>query len=321
MKKDIFLERIFSYHIPIKFPHRLQWRKIYILPTPQGILFIIVLIGMLVGSLNYNNNLGFLLTFLLGSMAFISMFYSIKNLAGIEILSSIATPVFAGEIAKYEFMVRVEKDKRPAVSFNFGKGAKTVKDFLNDSNNCVKVSAMTEKRGIFYPKPLVISTQYPFGLFRSWAILKIKKGCTVYPKPLSGKVDPTVDITSGDNNNEKEIWGVDDFKELRPYQPGDPIHRISWKAFSRSLNLFTKTFIGKTGSGILLDWDSVNEYNIEKKLSIFCHGVLKLHRMNIVYGLNLPEESIREGSGDSHKHRCLKALALVSSPQIDHEGR
>ncbi|HWM27174.1 MAG TPA: hypothetical protein VNQ14_01850, partial [Woeseiaceae bacterium] len=44
---------------------RLRSRRIYILPTGVGAIFALMTFAMLLGSMNYNNNLSFLLTFLL----------------------------------------------------------------------------------------------------------------------------------------------------------------------------------------------------------------------------------------------------------------
>ncbi len=314
MKKSGRLKIFFPRKTSIQLPHQLHWRRIYILPTAQGLLFIVILIGMLIGSINYSNNLGFLLTFLLGSMTFISMLHAIRNMTGIRIISSGTEPVFAEEAAVFEFYVCSEKYRRFAISFSYKGEKETIRDIALDTNSHINVHAMTQKRGRFTPGPLVISSRYPMGLFRAWVVLPIHTACTVYPKPLAGQLNLGADTSSGDDENGKEITGVDDFKELRPYQPGDPLQRISWKAFSRGLDLFTKLFVGKAGSAVCLTWDSVASMNIEKKLSILTHGILKLHRMNLVYGLTLPGEFIDQGSGDAHKHRCLKALAMFALP-------
>lgn len=307
-----FLRKIMLSRAPAELPLLLHWRRIYILPTPQGLMFIIILLGMLAGSINYSNNLGFLLTFLLGSMTFISMLYTIRNLTGIRILSWGAEPVFAGETAVFELLVYAEKEKRPAVSFSYTDEKETIRDIAAGSNTRIKVPVETRQRGRFQPGPLTISSRYPMGLFRAWVVLKVEFFCIVYPKPLSGTVSADWAADEGEEENGREIPGVDDFKELRPYQPGDPLQRISWKTFSRGLDLFTKSFVGRAGSTVFLNWDSVKTMNVEKKLSILSHGVLKLHRMNLVYGLNLPGESVDQGSGEAHKHRCLKALALFA---------
>jgi len=319
MNKSGTLKSFFLRNAPIHLPYQLHWRRIYILPTAQGLLFIVILTGMLIGSINYSNNLGFLLTFLLGSMTFVSMLYAIRNLTGIRILSSGAEPVFAEESAVFEFYVISEKDKRLAISFSYTGGTETIKDISSDAKSRIKVAVKSVKRGEFKPGPLIVSSRYPMGLFRAWVVLRINTACTVYPKPLAGQVKLGADTSSGEEENGKEIPGVDDFKELRPYQPGDPLQRISWKAFSRGLDLFTKSFVGKAGSAVFINWDSVQSMNIEKKLSILTHGILKLHRANLVYGIQLPGEFIDQGSGEAHKHRCLKALAMFALPAKNYE--
>lgn len=44
-------------------------RRVYILPTGVGLMFGLMTFAMLLGSMNYNNNLSFVLTFILGGVA------------------------------------------------------------------------------------------------------------------------------------------------------------------------------------------------------------------------------------------------------------
>ena len=62
------LNRFFPHAVPRGQQITLDRRRIYALPTRYGILFAVMLFVMLLGSINYNNSLGFLLTFLLASM-------------------------------------------------------------------------------------------------------------------------------------------------------------------------------------------------------------------------------------------------------------
>ena len=54
-----------------RLPVIIDRKKIRIRPTRNGLIFIALVLAMFLGSINYNNNLGFLLTFLLGSLAFV----------------------------------------------------------------------------------------------------------------------------------------------------------------------------------------------------------------------------------------------------------
>ena len=83
-------------------PVTLGLRNIYVLPTGYGLLYLMGVVAMLIGSVNYNNNLGFLLTFLLGSLGLSAMLHTYSMLYGIRLLSTRAMSVFAGEPVEVE---------------------------------------------------------------------------------------------------------------------------------------------------------------------------------------------------------------------------
>jgi len=51
----------------------------------------------------------------------------------------------------------------------------------------------------------------------------------------------------------------------------------------------------------------------EKRIAKLCHAVLEAERQKVPYGLQLPGVLIRPGLGRNHRHRCLKALALMEA--------
>ncbi len=299
---------------PDQLPFTLGRKRIYILPTRHGFLFVLVLFGMLLGSINYNNNLGFLLTFLLGGMAFVSIIHTFRNLSGVVILSARAKPVFAGERTVFEFLARAD-NPRALVEFRFvpDEWEKAAGD-ISDADNLFTLAVPTEKRGILKPGILYISSIYPMGLFKAWSKLSIDVECPVYPKPLSSPYEPTNADSRGRDDDIGTGPGVDDFQGLRAYQPGDSLQRIYWKSFSRGMGLHTKSFAGKVGSSVLLDWSGLKHGDPERKLSWLCDMVLKADWHNIAYGLNLPGRAIQPARGNAHKHKCLKSLAQYELP-------
>ncbi len=54
----------------------LAYRHIYILPTRYGVFFGALLATMLLGSINYANNLGLLTTFLLAGLGLVAMLHT-----------------------------------------------------------------------------------------------------------------------------------------------------------------------------------------------------------------------------------------------------
>ena len=81
----------------------LNQRRVYIIPTRQGFGFAIVLLLMLLGDINYNLSLGYVLTFLLATAGGMSMLHTFRNMAQLEIHAGQVAPVFAGEQARFVF--------------------------------------------------------------------------------------------------------------------------------------------------------------------------------------------------------------------------
>src|SRR2546423_14852974 len=88
---------IFRAAAPEAPPVTLVQRRIFILPTRQGYVFALTLLVMLVASINYQLSLGFILTFLLASMAGVAMLHTWRNLAHLKLRPGRCDPVFAGD--------------------------------------------------------------------------------------------------------------------------------------------------------------------------------------------------------------------------------
>lgn len=295
----------------IYLPHRLDRRRLYILPTRYGLLFIVLLTAMLIGSTNYNNNLGFLLTFMLGSMGLIALVHTYLNLVGIRIMSIGARPVFAGQTVRFDIRVRAGKRNRVGIRFSFPQGASTDAERLPAAGDeTVQIPLPALRRGFLRPGPLRISTLFPTGLFVAWYEFRTDAACPVYPHPLTARVNSVMQMAGNGEQEDVGGKGVDDFEGLKPYQPGDPLRHISWKAYAKGKGLYSKSFSGLTGSVRMIDWDELVEKDMEKRLSILCGLVLKAHGEKQEYGLKLPGSFIEPAWSDAHKHKCLLALAI-----------
>ncbi len=288
----------------------LHRRRVYILPTAYGYLFLFILSVMLMGSVNYNNNLGFLLVFLLGSIMLVSMIHTYRNLLGIKILSVSAKPVFAGRTALFQFLVHAGPTRRSAIGIQVDKDHPVMADIEATTGETMTVNVRARSRGILRPGRAVIWSRYPLGLFRTWTVVTPDIWCVVYPKPVAGPFRVT-EKQGGDESDGHTIrQGADDFSGLKQYQPGDPVARISWKSLSRGLGVFTKDFSGDEGGLMMLDYDAVRDAGMEHKLSRLTDMVIRAHSMNSEYGLRLPGQTIAPGKGERHKHKCMKALAV-----------
>ncbi len=296
---------------PVSLPVTVTRHRTYMLPTRHGMLFFFALLAMLVGSINYNNNLGFLLVFLLGAMSLVSMLHTHRNLVGLRVISVSAKPVFAGETAVFDFLVYSENVLRRALVFSIEKTHQTTEDVAAGAVTRIPVRAATRQRGVFRAGPVSVYTRFPLGLFYTWCTLRMELSCVVYPEPRAGPFQAHEGTADGAKAEGSGILdGTDDFMGMKTYQPGDPVRRISWKTFSRGQGLFTKEFGGRGRTILIFDYDAIKSDDAEKRLSRLCDLITKAARTNIEYGLRLPETFIPPGRGQQHKHRCLKALAL-----------
>lgn len=279
-------------------------------PTRYGWVFMMVLLAMLAGSINYNNNLGFLFTFLLGSMAAVSMVHGYRNLAGITVESVQTWPVFARQPAVFHCHIHEGMRRRIALRFRLPAGGDVRVDLAPTLKTRVAVSVATSQRGLLSSGDLSIETDYPFGLFRFRMGFSVNMDCWVYPKPLPIHQLTTQDLLRAHAAEGDAPSSADDFKGLRSYQNGDPIQHIFWKAYSKGQGLVVKEFGGAESPALFFSWDKVQAENVEKKLSMLCAMVLKAHGLKLAYGLKLPGKTIPPDRDEHHKNRCLRALAL-----------
>ena len=294
-------------------PVVLGLRNIYILPTGYGMLYLTVLGAMLIGSVNYNNNLGFLLTFLLGSLGLTAMMHTYSMLYGLRLVSATAMPVFAGESVGVDLRVADVDQPRTGLYWYFKAADRIRADLRPKQPTRIMVRARTGHRGLFDPGWLRIVSDYPLGLFQAWARINPGLQCLVYPRPISAATPEGTTVSAHRKGDIGQTAGVEDFVGLSAYQPGDSPGRIHWQAYSRGRGLHTKTFAGQAGAGLMLDIDDIKGDDTERKLSILCFHILQAHHQRRSYGMRLAGQTFPAANGRVHRDRCLRALALYGN--------
>ena len=130
------------------------------------------------------------------------------------------------------------------------------------------------------------------------------------PRPEPGQI-PLPAPCAGDTTGLVSGRGQDDFSGLRPYQRGDSLRHVAWKAAARAEPLMTKQFTGLAAGELWLEWDAMPaDFGLEARLSRLTRWVLEASHGGHAYGLRLPSMVIAVGSGPAHQSRCLTALAL-----------
>ncbi|HJQ63458.1 MAG TPA: DUF58 domain-containing protein [Burkholderiales bacterium] len=286
-------------------------RRIFILPTPQGLLFAAVLLLMLVGSINYALSLGFVLTFLLTALGVNAMVYTFRNLARLRVSAGRAHPVFVGETAKFSICIENPgRTERCAVGLTVDKRDATYVDVPARQVTVALVGIPARRRGRMRPGRLTLFTRYPLGLYYAWSYLEFDTHCLVYPRPAATRLPlPGAEPAAGDGAQRGQ--GREDFIGMRQYHPGDSPRHIAWKAAARGRELLTKQFSGRAETEVWFDWRLLPPtLGVEDRLSHLARWVLDAHGAGMTFGLRIPGRTIAQGSGSAQRDRCLEVLAL-----------
>ncbi len=314
--RDRIGDWIFPPRGPEAGPVILGQRRVYILPTRAGLGFGLTLLTMLVGSINYNLSLGFILTFLLAGAGVVSMLHTWRNLASLSLAPGKSGPVFVGDLAKFSVELRNPgRLERTSLAIEL-RGQRPVYFDLDADTSCsIQAGLPASRRGLMHAGRFRIFTTYPLGLFNAWANVDLALSCLVYPKPEPGHV-PLPPAHAADGHGAASGTGDDDFSGFRSYQPGDPLRRIAWKAFARNQIFMTKQFSGTGATELWLDYDDTPAaLGPEARLSRLARWAIDSESAGLKFGLRLPGTKLEPEAGAAHRDRCLQALALYQVAQ------
>ncbi len=289
---------------PESLPVRLDRRRIYIVPTRAGLGFGLLLMVMLFGALNYQNNAALLLTCMLGAALAGSMLLTWRELHDLILRSLHAEHGFCG--ARLPLQLAFADDRRVRAGLTIAVDAQEQPCPLRPDISRASVTMPTRSRGWVDVPRLRISSTLPFGLFRAWSWITPAQRVLVYPRVL-GCVRPPA---RNDDPNER-IAGGDDFAGLRDYHAGDPIRHVAWKASARHEHLLVREFDRAAPSQPLkFDWNAFAGVDRETRISRLTGCVCDAYNAAHPWILILEDgRALGPASDAAHYHRCLTALA------------
>ncbi len=296
---------------------RIGARQIYILPTRTGLLYAAAVFLMLLGSLNYQNNLGLLFAFFLAAVGLVAMHHCWFNLLGLTIGARPGPAVFAGNPAQFEVTLCNERggprfDLRLVGGLDPGTAV-----FLGAKEQRGVVFARpTERRGLLCLRELVVETRHPMHLFRAWCYAQTAASDLVYPRPAPTAPPPTADQGQARRLARRGGEGSDEYLGPRAYRHGDSPRHVDWKAFARERGLVVKQFGGEEGLDVWIDWARVSAPGLEGRISLLTRQVLDAAQSSQRFGMRLPGVEIGLDLGEAHQQRCLRILALFD-PGVD----
>lgn len=295
----------------------LTQRNVYILPTKAGLLFAGTVFVLLLASINYQLNLGYVLTFLLAGSGVVSMHITHATLRGLTLHLKPVAPVFVGDAVLMDVVLTTPGTARFGIGLKVADSASNTLTWINVpalGQATAQLSFVATTRGRVDVPTLGAETRFPLGLFRTWTVWRPAAGLLVYPKPeFPAAALPAARAVPGGATRSRTADGGE-VEGVRAYRRGDPTKLIAWKKAAKAMeaggDLVSRDTSAAVHQALWLDWQACGSLAPEDRLSRLTAWTLAADRANADYGLRLPDREIDLGSGDAQRRQCLEALAL-----------
>jgi uncharacterized protein (DUF58 family) len=309
------LQKWFVARIPPRDSVTLTQRSVYILPTSAGWMMAFTLLVLLVASINYQLNLGYVLTFLLTGSTVIGMHVCHGTLRGLTMNLVAPDAHFAGASIPISIhLVSQRKSVRYGIGLAlWGSDHWSWTDVPAQGHSTVQVACTPLPRGLHRIPTLTAETRFPLGTFRVWTVWRPAAQVLVYPAPeMHPPPLPAGEPrTGGASAVQRQTTG--EFDGVRAYRRGDPLKLVVWKKVAKADELVSRDAQQVHRMELWLDLaDTGSTLPLEQRLSRLCAWVLAAQAQQLRYGLRLGTMEIQPDTGEAHKKACLQALALYA---------
>jgi uncharacterized protein (DUF58 family) len=293
-------------------PHMIERRRIYIIPTRFGLSLGLLLVAMLLAGLNYNSNLALAFGFLMTSLVLVAMHHCHRNLQGLIVDASTEVDAFAGDIARFDFVLRNDAAvERCDIEIRCGDATATHGVPARDYHRAVLV-VPAPRRGVLRHQRFELRTRHPFGWFRAWTYVQTPLTAFVAPDPRGARGLPPAAAGAG-SGAQSELRGDDEFAGLRAYEAGVPLKHMAWKVLARGGEAAVRSYTAPAAQPEWLEWSALGGLDTEARLAQLCRWIVDSDCNRRPYGLRLPGSALEPGSGSAHRSICLRTLARYGS--------
>lgn len=269
----------------------------------------LLMFAMLMGSLNFNNNLGLLTTFIVAGLGSNSMLLAYRNLQGLRILKTGASPVFAGQ--PIQFLITIASNagrERPGLELRHGSTAQ-VFSLPAQAITEIALPVPTRHRGWLTLERLALQTGHPIGLFEAWSWFWPERPILVWPRPAERPPPLPEGDADRQGSEQRRNPDGDEFYSLRAWREGDPLHRVAWKASQRHNTLLARDLRQPRSRDLVLDLARAPGRDLEERIRVLTAWLLQARRQDRSWTLRLGGKAIGPDRTEAHLHACLKALA------------
>jgi len=284
--------------VPAVAQARLRQHSLFVFPTRFGFSLVALVILLYVLGTNYQNNLIILLAYLLLVLFVGSIVLSFLNLHHTTIEAHAVADAHVGDQAQIVIQFARADGMPQALFCSWQEQPLQV---VTSSQLLLPLAA--DRRGFHLLPRLKLQSVYPFGLIRCWSYIRLDTRYWVFPAPVASPYTAAI----ADKNPDS----VDEWADLRLYQPGDSLRQLDWKRLSRQQQLLVHQYRAATVPSVEL-WLEPDPLlaGVEAQLSDLAARALRAVDQQQPFGLRLGQVTVGIGEGQAHLRRVLQELAL-----------
>lgn len=289
-------------------------QKTYIIPTRFGMIYGSVCLVLFLMSFIYGNNLTYLYTFFLISLGVSTMHITNKNIDRFKYITAQCKNFFADEIEKVTLSLNNHTNHdifNLEISFSREESSFTkVVHIPPQSTLDIQTFVSNSKRGYLEIPRVLVQSDYPFAMLRSWKKINLFQRVIVYPlkkgEPLLQN-SKFADAVGQIKNKQHE----GSFFQHRNFTPSDSFKRVDWKAYARSRNLLVQQKENPQNGSLEISFlDVLHIINFEDKISQLCLWISDCEKLNVPVKLDLGYWQNNSAAPNSFE-TCYETLALI----------
>ena len=249
--------------------------------TPEGWIFLVILVFVTVGAILRNVNLLVIMSGMMFAPLLLSWRIGSHLVRHAEASRLLPNRIHVGQIANFQWMIR-NRSRLPMWNFLVKDEMKCRETPLGDAPANIEKKTLSRTqvmfhripvgeieyasyrclftdRGVYEVGPSLVSTRFPFGLIRAWFRLNNQQQFYVAPQIGSLATDWERRITSSVVGAESALRrrGADEeeFYALRAWRSGDSRRQIHWRTSAKADQLMVKQYDQKTNRDMAIALD------------------------------------------------------------------
>ena len=281
------------------------------------------LLVLLVASINYQLNLGYLLTFLLAGSAVVGMHVCHAHAARPDAAPDAARAAVRRRQRAASASCCTTTRKR--VRYGIGLAVLTTQRPLGLDRRAgagqqprCRWPSSRERRGLHRVPPLTAETRFPLGTFRVWTVWRPAAQVLVYPAPEPHPPPlPPGEPRAGGARGRAQRTARGEFDGVRAYRRGDPLKLVVWKRAAERrppapTNWSAATRSRRSARALARLRQAAGLPDTGSTGCRACApGCCRPTGWAWTTACACRASEITPASGEAHKRRCLEALAAV----------